>query len=528
MTEPSLRAGRRRELALALSVAALTLLAFVPSLRSGWVDWDDAAILRIDQAGSVGELLRLAFTDAGLAPLWVPATWLSLRLDVALFGPGPFGHHLVNALLHAVNAALLVALGARLAAAARGEGTAGAVGLLPGRALAAVGFAALAWGLHPLRVESVSWLIERKDVLGGTFSLLATLAYLRHASRQEGRWPWAAFALHACALAAKPTAVVLPAVWLLLDVWPLRRWSGRRWALLSEKGPMLLSSVAIALVTLEFAQSAIEPLHRLPLAGRLLLSAQAPFEYVRQSLWPSDLHGFRPLDLHEPLYSSVRLARAAGTVILTAAAAAFARRAPGVAAGWAAFLVLLVPNHALQSGPQELADRFTYLAAIPLSLMAGAALERVRARRLAAVAVAVVALAGLAAETVRQQRHWRDAEALWTRNVQLEPRSGFSWARLSRAHLERGELDGAILTSERAVRLAGEKRHAALPKLEGDLALLLATRARAREASGRREEALADVERALALVPAPELLELRAALRGPAVPGAKLGSGAGP
>ncbi len=244
-------------LALGASLAALlAFAAFWPALDGAFLGWDDAGYV-VDNPGVHAlswETVRWAFTEY-CCNYWAPLTWLSLALDHALWGLEPWGFHLTNVLLHALNAALLVLVAHRLLVAAAGP----ARDAPPGWALPGAVLAAAAWAVHPLRVESVAWIAERKDVLSAALGLLAILAWLRHAApptpRPAGPW-WAflrspaylaALALFALSMLAKPGLVALPVALLVLDWFPLRRAApGRRVALLLEKVPLLVLALGAA------------------------------------------------------------------------------------------------------------------------------------------------------------------------------------------------------------------------------------------------------------------------------------------
>lgn len=483
----------------------MTVAVFLPSLHLGFVSYDDPAYVVENphlRPWSLG-VVAWAFTQSAQGLLWIPLTFVSLALDEAVFGAGPFGHHLVNVLLHATATALVALLVLDLGAAPAGPGS-----RRSWHSLAPAALGALLFGLHPLRVESVSWVTERKDVLCAVFALLATRAWLRHRLGAGGR-PWlAAQGWFLAALLSKPVAVTLPLLWALLDLALDRRPPWRRH--LAELAPALAASVAVAVVTSIVQLPAIRDLAAAPLGARVLVALAAPARYLGLTVWPQGLHPYRPFPSGLELLAPHRLVAALATVALSAGAWALAGRARGPAIAWAAFVVALLPNIGLvQSGPQELAERFAYLASVPLALLAAAALSMAVAsprRAIPALAATTLVLVFLAVLTVRQQAHWRDSLAFWSRVAEQEPEAGPAWYEVASELVARGELEAALGPHSRSIELARRK---AFPRLWR----LLVERAQLLAALGRRSEALADAEEAVALHPSDETLALRDELR---------------
>lgn len=419
-----MRAAPGRRAAGAAAAALAAALVFAPSLAHGWVNWDDdVLILGNPLLKPFGPgLVRWAFANAP-AGAYQPLAFLSWGALAAAGGFDPRVYHAASVLLHALAAALAFLAARRLLelAAPRRPGE-------PEWALdAGALFAALAFAVHPLRVESVSWAAELRDPLSGALWLGALLAYLR--AREPRRPPRSlapACALFAAACFAKAIAVTLPLVLLIVDAWPLRRWPAE---CAREKLPMLGLAAALGGVAVAAQRgaraSATWADH--PLSARLAQTAYALVFYARKTLWPaglSPIYELRPpLDPLEP-----RFVAAAAAVLAFAAWAWSERRArPWWAAAGAASAVVVLPVGGLfQSGSQLVADRYSYLAALPWALLAGAGLRaalRTR-RRAAAAAAAVGVVAALAAAGVVQQEHWRDSTSLWTRALSVDPRSG--------------------------------------------------------------------------------------------------------
>ncbi len=300
-----------------------------------------------------------AFTQT-LGNFWIPLTSLSLKLDATLFGPGPMGFHATNVLLHIANTILLYFF-LRLATNK------------PARSL----LVAALFAIHPLRVESVAWVTERKDVLSGFFGLLALLAYVYYAKlATQGKHRRIAYLLMCCfyllSLLAKSILVTFPFVLLLIDFWPLQRWKQTRWPkLLLEKAPIFLLAAAVSVITV-LILSHDELLTRadlLPLSSRLANAAISYLLYLRDTFY------FQDLALFYPTLQTFPAPQVAGGLSLllavTAGALLLVRRVPGsgwpALIGWLWFVGTLVPNIGLvQSGMQSRADRFTYFPSIGL------------------------------------------------------------------------------------------------------------------------------------------------------------------
>jgi hypothetical protein len=496
-TETRSRAQAASSLAAAAIAALVTVALFWPAVHHGYVDYDDVSyfINNRHMGPLTPGLVAWAFTDIDQVGLWIPLTWLSLGLDVTLFGAGPYGHHLGNVLLHGLTAALVAVLAVALVRRA-----------LPGAAevrsrlavaLGAVA-AALLFAVHPLRVESVAWATERKDVLCGVLALLATLAYLRFAETGARRTLAVAGALHVAAMLAKPTAMMLPLVWLVLDAHPLRRWDrARPLRVVLEKAPMLVASFAIGVVTLVAQSETIRPLPEGGLGLRLAVSGRAVVEYLALTIYPHGLYPVRFYPAREVALSPAYWLAALTAVIATATIIGLRRRAPGLAAAWVAYLLWLVPNTSpIQAGPQAMADRFTYLPSVALCVVAGGAVAHAAAwagRRASTAALAMVLLlvvAALGTATRRQIRIWRDPLSLWTRVVEQAPESGYAWVRRARALHDLGRREEALENLGRSIAIAERKE-------AGPLAGLYAVRGDLLAELGRDREAFEDYTRAI-------------------------------
>jgi tetratricopeptide (TPR) repeat protein len=404
------------ETVLGIILILWTVAVFWQATAAGFVDYDDD-ITRNPQvkAGLTPASVGWAFTTIQ-STNWNPLVWLSLEVDYAIYGLSAWGFHFTNVVLHAANALLVFLVLRRM------------TGAVWRSWLVAAFFA-----LHPLRVESVAWLAERKDVLSTFFGLLTLLAYARYA-RQPG---WGRYLLvvltFAVGLMAKPMLVTLPFVLLLLDYWPLgrtpctgtvaERWAAWRWLLL-EKVPLLVLSAACSVVTWYAQQhgKAIAPLEVFPLAARLANALNAYVAYLGQTLWPVGLAPYYP---HPGRSVSRATATAAGLLLaaLTAFAVRMRRSHPYLLVGWLWYVGTLVPVIGLvQVGAQARADRYTYLPHIGLFVAGVWGLANLAARRQGRWAVAAAVGLGLilcSRVTWDQVRYWHDDEALWRRAVDV-------------------------------------------------------------------------------------------------------------
>jgi tetratricopeptide (TPR) repeat protein len=487
----------------ALVVASAVVVAFSASLRNEFVSWDDYANLVENPAyrGFSPSHLRWMFTTFHMGP-YQPLSWLSLAVDHLVWGMNPRGYHLSNLLLHAANAALLCAglrsLLARLPVAAP-----------PARLRTAAALGALFWAVHPLRVESVAWATERRDVLSGFFFLLAVIAYLRaHSglapvSRLGSFLPLGWFA---ASLLAKASGMTLPALLLVLDVYPLRRFAaaaGNRAALrriLAEKLPYAALALAAALAAV-IGQQRAQAMDFVKDHGLLDRCMQAAFGlcfYVWKTLAPVRLS---PLYLLEQPFDPLRpryLVYAAVVLGVTALLFAARRSHPGWLAAWVAYAALAAPFLGFaQSGWQIAADRYTYLASLPFSALLAAGLAQVPAhargrplwRHWATSAAIALVVLGLGVQSFRQTRVWHDGQTLWNYVLALDPENWFAFNSRGKLYQQRGDPIAARADYDRAIAL------------NPDYAVAPYNRAMLRDEQGDFDGALRDLEAALSARP---------------------------
>jgi len=404
---------------------------FLPAVADDFITYDDPVYVTDNahvKAGLTPASVRWAFQSTE-ASNWHPLTWLSHMADVELFGLQPWGHHLTSLLLHALNAVLLFAALRRMTGALW-------------RSL----FVAALFGLHPLHVESVAWVSERKDVLSTAFWMLALWAYALRAEAARSRGPGApayyglSLLFFALGLMCKPMLVTLPCVLLLLDYWPLKRWGGslgEALRLLVEKLPFLALSAAACAVTL-YAQSrgeAVASTDDFPLGVRVANALIAYCRYLGKCFVPARLAVFYP-DLGDQPPSLDTALAALLLAAVTGVAAAQVRRRPYLLIGWLWFLGTLVPVIGLvQVGGQSMADRYSYVPLIGIFVMgAWAAGDLTPAwahwRGVLGLAAGAV-LAGLAVLTSLQLSYWRDGTRLFRHAVAVTPNNWVAHANLS-------------------------------------------------------------------------------------------------
>lgn len=424
---------------LGFSILTATLALYAPVRRFEFINYDDPLYItansHVREGLSLENLLwSLTSFHAGN---WHPLTWTSHLLDVSLFGTWAGGHHMVSALLHGSNAVLLF-LFLLSATASRWRS-----------ALVAALFA-----FHPLHVESVAWVAERKDVLSGLLWILALQAYLRYARVRT--WPSYTLALagYAFGLMAKPMVVTLPIVLILVDWWPLGRWrtGGARSfrSLAGEKIPFFLLAGFSSLVTLRAQDlgGSLTSHEALPLAARLPQALDSLLRYGVKSVWPHPLSVFYPYPLEPP---GAALTLTAASLVCGGCLLAFSNRRsrPFLITGWLWYLVTLLPVIGLvQVGSQAMADRYTYLPLTGLFLVLVWLLPGPRRPLqpssivLAAASLAVLTLCLWGSSTYLTR--WRNSMTLMKHAVEAVPDNWLAHANLAQAYGRRGALIDAL------------------------------------------------------------------------------------
>jgi tetratricopeptide (TPR) repeat protein len=430
----------RRNLVICLLLAGLTLALYWPVRSFDLIFFDDPLLLTTCpeiQAGLTWASVKWAFTSVVIAN-WQPVTNLSFLAVSQFFGTAPGAHHLANAIIHAASAALLFLLLRRLTGATWRSAVAAAI---------------FAW--HPQRVESVAWIVERKDVLCGFFFLLTLLCYTRavtsgggqvtsggqapsRATRHASRSYWLALICFALALMSKPMAVTLPFVLLLLDVWPLRRVTGDPWhvtewkKLALEKWPFFGLMVLFCAVTywIQHDYAAMTPWEKLGPAPRAANAIASYLAYPAQFLWPMNLAATYPFP--KSFDGTQTALKAALLLAISLGCLRQLTRRPWLAVGWFWYLGTALPIIGLvQVGEQAMADRYTYLPLIgPVVALVWTAAEmfaRSRGGKIVLTATAALILSALAVLSARQLQFWRNTVALFDHNIAVTPENASAY-----------------------------------------------------------------------------------------------------
>ena len=529
--------SKTRTILVCALLSAVTLAVYWPVVHHDFVNYDDNCYLvqnRQIQAGLTWHGLVWGFGRLhGDGTYWHPLTWVSHMVDCQLFGLKPAGHHLVNLLFHILNSILVFLLFKRLT-----------------RAFWRSALLAALFALHPLQVDTVAWVAERKNLLSALFFILTLLAYVRYAEKSvvSNQWPansdqlsktpdpdnvqwathhaspparrrfwyWFTLVLFICGLMCKPVLVTLPFVLLLLDYWPLHRLSfptlqhsnTPTLRLLLEKLPFLLLSAASCFITIASNRAVgalVEASSEFPLEVRVQNALFSYVRYLGKALWPRNLAVFYPYPDQFPAWRAV----VCGLLVLAISGLAIgaARRRSYLLVGWFWFLGVLVPFVGLlQAGEQALADRFAYVPLIGLFLLLVWGTEELthcwRNQRLVISAAAVAVLVCFAALSRRQTGYWENSVTLFSHALAVTDDNARAHSNLGLALAVEGKTEEAIQQLLEALRL--NPNHAIAHWAVGS----------GREQQGRFDEAIQQYETALSLKPDyPEALNNLAWLR---------------
>lgn len=493
----------------ALSAGIICLLVYLGTLSCDFVNSDDPTYVQynISIRNLDSNLLRWAFTDFTTA-WWMPLTWISFALDYRIWGLNPAGYHLTNALLHAVNTGLVVLIANRLYRNALPDTDSSSVHswVYPATLL----LAGLLWALHPLRVESVAWVTERKDVLNGLFSLGSILCYLRYAQNRPAN-DFNAFRdrdylfsliLLLCSLMAKQVSVIIPAMLLIADWYPLGRLrKGNILPVLAEKIPHFLLSAAMSIFTVAIAARYGFMATTLSLGQKIIISGNAIVEYCRLMLFPV---GIIPVYIIPDPIPAAYTVKAVAVVLICFAVYA-GKKFRFLPATWLSFLLPLVPVLAFfQNGIQAYAARFTYLPSVVPSIAAAVFLTRrytflkgqafpYRHRLVTAAIVSLLVFYGVTTE--RLIGVWKNSGTMWSRVIKFQP---YERAYFFRAdyYAATGKYDKAIDDYTTCLEIAARE---GIP----DIFNLYAFRGESLHLAGRYNDAAQDFTAALELYPHP-------------------------
>jgi tetratricopeptide (TPR) repeat protein len=514
-----------KQRAIAVLLVALTLFVYLQVRHFDFVNWDDPSYLTENanvEAGLDWSNVRWALTTTH-SPYWHPLTWLSHMLDVTMYGMDPGWHHVTSLILHIASTLLLFTTLTRMT-----------------RSPGSSAFVAAIFAAHPLHVESVAWLAERKDVLSTFFLFVTIWMYVRYVERPSTRRYAAVVAAYALALMAKPMVVTLPFVLLLLDVWPLARVPARHglthrtespartrnagskdpayigskgpasigpkgpasigWSrAIVEKLPLLVLALATSVATLIVQKQvgAVASLAALPLGARVVNALVGYLAYVWKTIWPTHLAAFYPFRT----YPTWEVALAAALIVtITIVATVYRKRWPYVFVGWLWYVVTVAPVVGLmQAGEQAMADRFMYVPMVGLLIIVAwggrALLARagLRTRAIGAIAVALVAACAVAARA--QAAYWADSLTLWQHAARVTDANYVAVEKIGEALRDRGQFDEAAANYEQALRLAPANSPIYVAAIQNSLGLV-------RIRQGRLDEAESHLAAAVRLNPA--------------------------
>lgn len=488
----------RHKLLVSVFLIVATVAVFWQLTSYEFVGLDDSVYIIANpqlKAGLTGQNVLWAFTTDRVG-MWIPLTWLSFMLDFELWDLDPGGYHLTNLLFHIANTLLLFLLLTRLTGA-----------------LWRSAFVAALFAIHPLHVESVAWVTERKDVLSTMFWILSIWAYVSYVERSTHAKYLLALFTFTLGLMAKPVVVTLPCVLLLLDYWPLGRFQvdhsgvdgnvssqpdislsilrSRSLQLILEKIPFFGLAAAVSAVTFIFTQrlEGLETLEFLPMRFRIANALVSYVTYIGKMILPYDLAVPYP----HP-YMKLLIWKAAGAglilVIISSVVMRATRRRPYLAVGWLWYLVTLVPNIGLvQTGRQAMADRFTYIPLIGLFIMVSWGVPELvkgwRQRRLALGVSVGVLLLGLMVCTWFQTRHWKNTIALFTHAVNVTTDNYVAHYSLGLALGREGKIEESMKHSYEALRIKPDYAEA-----HNNLGVALAKQGRVKEAVEHFSKAL--------------------------------------
>ncbi len=456
----------RRKTFICLVLITVTLAVFWQVSNHEFVNFDDDDYVSENphvQSVLSRQVIIWAFT-ATRAANWHPLTWLSHMIDCQLYGLNPSGHHLTNVLFHLVNTLLLFLLLNRITGASWRSG-----------------FVAALFAVHPLHVESVAWVAERKDVLSTLFWLLTMWAYIYYVEKPRLHRYLLTLLTFALGLMAKPMLVTLPVVLLLLDYWPLKRFEigqsasglpaanqpstiaekpgAQAFHLLLEKTPLFVLAAVSAFVTFVVQKSggAVGALEVYPINIRVANALVSYVSYMVKMIWPQNLAVFYP---HPGQSLPMWQAAAAGLLLLLISIAVIraGRRQPYLPVGWLWYLGTLVPVIGLvQVGAQAMADRYTYVPLIGLFIMAAwgvpELLAKYRFQKTVLATLATILLVTLTLVSKRQVRHWQNSLTLFQHAVEVTADNYVAHDSLGNALAQQGMLDQAIVHYRESLRI---------------------------------------------------------------------------
>jgi tetratricopeptide (TPR) repeat protein len=477
---------------LALAVALTTFIVYLPSLRNQFIEWDDIAyICENFHIRSLNEaFFHWAFLDF-YASNWYPLTWISHALDYAIWGLNPLGHHLTSIFLHAVNTMLVVLLVKRILEAKqmRAKEYQRTEFINERPILISAGLTGLLFGLHPLHVESVAWVSERKDVLCAFFFLLSIIKYTDYTVTQIGenaslplvsrftrRSYLFSLGLFALALMSKPMAVTLPVVLLILDWYPFNRFRSLQTfrTVFFEKLPFFVLAFLSSLIAIlaQRTEGALSGLEIYPLSARLLIAAKSLMVYLWRMILPLNLAPFYPYPKNVSILSIDYILPLILVVGLTIACIVCSKKEKGWLAVWGYYVVTLVPVLGIiQVGAQSMADRYTYLPSLGPFLMAGSVVSGFssklrKMKGLSEFAFSMVVTLILCLPLIYLTKHqiniWQNSITFWNYELGKEPDATVAYLYRGISFMKSGRYEQATEDFNRAISLSPTDYHAFL------------------------------------------------------------------
>jgi tetratricopeptide (TPR) repeat protein len=471
--------GKYKPLLISAALVLLILAAFEPLLHNTFIDYDNETYILDNphiRSGFTSQSIAWAFTS-GYAANWHPLTWLSHMADIELFGLNPLGHHLHNLFLHTLATLLLFWLLYKMTGS-----------------VWCSAFVAMFFGIHPLRVESVAWAAERKDVLSAFFWMMTLAAYLYYARRGGVLRYLLVIVCFALGLMAKPMLVTLPVILLILDIWPLKRVQKNIAFLALEKIPLFILALASCVITYLVQQNtgSMANAESLPWVPRFSNALVSYISYLGKIFWPVDLALLYPYPQHmylwKPVVSSLLLMALSVFVIFRL------YKQPYLAAGWLWYGVSLIPVIGLvQVGSQAMADRYTYLPSIGIAIMISWAIAEFSLkwpyRRMILTVLSGIAVIAMIAGTRIQITYWKDNITLYEHTLAVTQDNAIIHNFLGQAFLKQGEIDKAFIHLGETLRI--QPRYA---DAHVNMGMILA-------AKGKNDQALIAYEEAIKLNP---------------------------
>jgi tetratricopeptide (TPR) repeat protein len=483
---------------LAVSISLLTFIIYLPSLRNEFVNWDDDAYVYINPniRSFDSAFFNWAFSNF-YSNNWHPLTWISHALDYAIWGLNPMGHHLTNNILHVINTLLVVLLVVKLFEAVRSvsahnsphppvslRGGTEDTGVISGTpALITAATTGLLFGLHPIHVESVAWVSERKDLLCATFFLLSVMVYMQFitpSSPSIGKRGWRSrrnyilsLLFFALALMSKPMAVSLPFVLLILDWYPFERIKSVRTFItaIAEKLPFIALTLVSSVLTILAQKSggAMSMMGFLPLSARMLVAVKSLIEYLWKMIFPYDLSPYYPYPSNFSLFSREFFPAILIASCITVLCLYFIRKQKALPALWGYYVATLIPVLGIiQVGGQSMADRYAYLPSLGPFILIGLATAWLfgilRSRNkggniltLCGLAAALSLVFGISYLTVAQISVWEDSIHLWSFVIKKEPdRVALAYYNRGNVLIDEGRFHEAVEDFNKAIALRGD------------------------------------------------------------------------